>query len=44
MSDEPKQFEKPLTLRERVAVHVLMLIYRIVKAGDIYQEDDLQED
>lgn len=43
MSDEPKQFEKPLNLRERLAIHVLILLYRIVKAGDVYQEDDLKK-
>ena len=43
MADEQKQHEKALTLRERIAIHVLIVMYRIVKAGDVYQEDDLKK-
>jgi len=43
MSDEVKQHEKPLTLRERMAVQILLLMFKVIKSTDFYGDEYIKK-
>lgn len=43
MTDEKKEYQTPLTLREKLALQILLVMFKVVKSADFYADEYLKK-